>query len=164
MQRTKLLALLLAILTFDLAFAASLHASGKAGRDRLEMHKKRWEYEQVQEEQKNREWTAPEVEINVQARVPVVDTIGYLAMNYDEPERLNRIIAQLRPIAKQVRELSGGEFRGETFPADVEVQLDKLRRQMMADVTTIYGSRVTQQLEAFLKQKYDSLADDGSFF
>ncbi|MEM8548067.1 MAG: hypothetical protein AAGF46_07890, partial [Pseudomonadota bacterium] len=85
------------------------------------------------------------------------DTIGYLAMQYDEPQRLTTIIAKLRPIAKQVRELSGGEFRGSTFPADVEVRLDQLRQQMMDDVTTVYGSTVTGQLESFLRQKYDSL-------
>ncbi|MDP0496446.1 MAG: hypothetical protein Q7Q73_09590 [Verrucomicrobiota bacterium JB024] len=147
----KHLALLGAVLSLDIALAPGLLAGPRV----IDAHRARWEYEE-------QEWSEPKVELNVQYRVPVVDTIGYLAVNYNEPQRLNQLLTKVRPISQRVADLSEGTFQGRKFPAEVEVELDKLRQQMMADVTAIYGADVTKKLEAFLAQKYGAL-DQGLF-
>ena len=147
MYRFQIIILILSVIFIDTVATQGLFAA----KNRLEMHRRRWEYEE-------REWSAPKVELNVQYRVPVVDTIGFLAVNYDEPEKLNRLLVQVRPISRKVAEMSGGTFQGGTFPAEVEAELGVLRKQMMSDVTAIYGQAVTNRLEAFLKQKYGALS------
>ncbi|MGE9293164.1 hypothetical protein [Ruficoccus sp. ZRK36] len=142
----KLLALCGAVLAFNALTVSGLLAGPRP----IDAHRDRWEYE-------DREWTEPKVELNVQYRVPVVDTIGFLAVNYNEPQRLNQLLVKVRPISQRVTDLSEGTFQGRKFPAEVEVELDKLRTQMMEDVTAIYGAGVTQKVEAFLAQKYGAL-------
>ncbi|MBC2593123.1 hypothetical protein H5P28_02500 [Ruficoccus amylovorans] len=139
-----------------LAGAALFMAHGLvAGPRPIDNHRTRWEYE-------NQEWSEPKVMLNVQYRVPVIDTIGYLAVNFNEPQRLNQLLAKIRPIQSRVMELSQGTFQGRSFPAETETELDKLRTQMMSDVSAIYGDAATKQVEAYLSQKY-SLADAGPF-
>ncbi len=150
-QALKLLALLGAVLAFDLVMAPGVLAGPRP----VDAHQKRWEYEE-------REWSEPKVVLNVQYRVPVIDTVGYLAVRYNEPQRLTQLVAKLRPIVTRTDELSEGTFQGRSFPAEVEVELDQLRKQMMDAVTTIYGAQATQQVEAYLAQKY-ALANAGIF-
>ena len=150
-QRFKFLALLGAVLALDIALAPGLLAGPRV----IDAHRKRWEYE-------DQEWSEPKVTLNVQYRVPVIDTIGYLAVNYNEPQRLNQLLTKVRPISQRVTQLSEGTFQGRSFPAEVETELDALRKEMMDDVTAIYGASVTQKLEAFLKEKY-SAVNNGIF-
>jgi len=141
----KALRVLLAFLLFGTALPLL------AKKDIVQQRQKRLEFAETQ-------WQQPEkVTLNVHYRVPVIEVLGYLAANYDNMQKLDQIVLKLRPIAKRVRELSGDTFEGRTFPPELKVETQQLRNAMMADVTAIYGSGVTQQLEAYLDQKYSSM-------
>jgi len=151
LNKSKILVGALAVVFVQLAFLPGAYAA----KDMKKLHEMRREYE-------NREWSEPEVILNVNVRVPVVDTVGYLAVFYNEPQRFNQLLSKMRPIMKRVDELSGGDFSGNSFPAQVEVELDKLRNQMFADVQALYGQDALNRLKTYLDNKYSSL-DRGLF-
>ena len=104
-------------------------------------------------------FNAPErVTLNVQYRVPVVETLGYLAAFYPDSQKLMTISQKLRPIANRVEELSGDSFEGRTFPADVDAECKQLRQQMMADVKAVYGQEAVTRIESYIERKYGSLS------
>lgn len=125
-----------------------------AARDGLIVQRRqdRWEYADQQ-------WTAPEkVTLNVHYRVPVIEVLGYLAVNYDDTQKLDTIVTKLRPIANRVKELAGDSYEGRTFPPELKTETQKLRTQMFDDVTAVYGAQVTQTIESYLERKYKSLS------
>ncbi|MEM8550294.1 MAG: hypothetical protein AAGF10_05840 [Verrucomicrobiota bacterium] len=138
------------LLTFIVALTGTLGSFADVQRDRKKLHKMRMEYE-------NREWTEPEITLNVHQRVPVVDAVGYLAVNYDAPQRLQQLLTELRPLAERITVLSGGAYEGRKFPADVEVELDQMQQKLYNDITRIYGPTVTAQVQDFVKAKYGAL-------
>ncbi len=103
-------------------------------------------------------WTAPErVTLNIHYRVPVIETLGYLAAFYPNSQKLTMIAAELQPIAKRVEALAGDSYEGRSFPPEVETECDKLRAEMFADVKAIYGQDAVNRIEAYLKTKYASM-------
>lgn len=147
MNTYRLLPFLLAICVATPVFAA---------KDLVQRRKERIEFAEEQ-------WSSPEkVTLNVHYRVPVIEVLGYLAANYDDPQRLNTIASKLRPIANRVKELAGDTYEGRTFPAGLKAETERMRTQMMNDVTAVYGSKVTQTVESYLERKYSSL-DTGIF-
>ncbi len=151
-RKSKFLVSALAALFIQLSFQSGAFAA----KNMVKHHRERWEYE-------NREWTAPEVILNVNIRVPVVDTVGYLAVFYNEPQRFNQLVAKMRPIMTRVNELSDGTFKGHSFPAETEAELDKLRGQMFADVQSLYGDEALSRLKEYLGSKYGSIDSSGLF-
>ena len=104
------------------------------------------------------QWENPErVMINIHYRVPVYDTLGYLAANYSDDEKLIEISDQLRSIAKRVNELSGEQFKGRNFPPEVTDETQQLRAQLFADVSSVYGQKVLQNVKAYIKSKNEAL-------
>lgn len=103
-------------------------------------------------------WSAPErVTINVHYRVPVVETLGYLAAFYPDNQKLISISERLRPIAAQVNELAGESFHGRSFPPEVREQCDALHADLFKAVDEIYGAAVSQRVQSYLEQKYKTL-------
>lgn len=108
-------------------------------------------------------WQEPErVTLNIHYRVPVVETLGYLAAFYPDNQKLSTVVAELRPIAVRVEALSGDRFEGRSFPAEVDAECRKLRDQMFATVKEVYGQDTVLRLENYLKIKYGTLTS-GSF-
>ncbi|MEM9226667.1 MAG: hypothetical protein AAGA45_01755 [Verrucomicrobiota bacterium] len=140
----------LVLLTLFLALAGMQLLHADAQRDRQKLHKMRMEYE-------NREWTAPEITLNVHQRVPVVDAVGYLAVNYDAPQRLQQLLLELRPLAERITVLSGGTYEGRKFPTEVEAELDQMQQKLYSDITRIYGTSVTARVQEFVGAKYNAL-------
>ncbi|WOO39825.1 hypothetical protein [Rubellicoccus peritrichatus] len=123
----------------------------EAKKDLVQKRAKRIEFAEEQ-------WQRPDkVTLNVHYRVPVIEVLGYLAANYDDPQKLNTIVDKLRPISNRVKTLSGDKFEGRSFPATLQAETEKLRSQMMSDVTAVYGSATTQKIESYLELKYRSL-------
>lgn len=109
-------------------------------------------------EQAETRWTEPEkVTLNIHYRVPVVETLGYLAAFYSDPQKLSTIAADLRPIAARVETLSGDRFEGRTFPPEVDAECQRLRKQMFAEVSEVYGPDAVKRIESYLRLKYSSL-------
>lgn len=108
-------------------------------------------------------WQEPErITLNIHYRVPVVETLGYLAAFYPDQKKLSTITADLRPIAVRVQELSGDRFEGRTFPPTVDAECNKLREQMFADVKSVYGQDTVNRIQSYLEVKYGKLTT-GSF-
>lgn len=128
-------------------FAADVHA-------RLETVELRRNRQAKAEER----WTSPSrVTINVHYRVPVIEALGYLAAFYPDNQKLITISEQLRPVAEQVQQLSGGSFSGRAFPAEVAEQCTQLRQQLFTAVSNVYGAEVSQQVDDYIKAKYQNL-------
>jgi len=109
-------------------------------------------------EQADQRWVQPEkVTLNIHYRVPVVETLGYLAAFYQDPQKLTTIAAELRPIATRVETLSGDRFEGRSFPPEVDAECRKLRTEMFQKVAQIYGPTAVNLIESYLRLKYDSL-------
>lgn len=122
-----------------------------AKKDLVGQRQKRLEFAETQ-------WQKPEkVTLNVHYRVPVIETIGYLAVNYDDPHKLNQLVTELRPVSRRVTALSGDTFEGRSFPPELETETAKLRSSMMSDVAAIYGKQAVSKLEAYLDQKYSHM-------
>ncbi|WP_309385931.1 hypothetical protein [Cerasicoccus frondis] len=103
-------------------------------------------------------WTAPErVTLNIHYRVPVVETLGYLAAFYPNDQKLVQITNELRPIATRVQDLAGDRFEGRTFPPTVDAECQKLRSEMFADVKAIYGQDAVTRIENYLELKYGTM-------
>lgn len=114
-------------------------------------------------EQAENRWQEPErVTLNIHYRVPVVETLGYLAAFYPDNQKLSTIAAELRPIAVRVEDLSGDRFEGRSFPAEVDAECRKLRDQMFASVKEVYGQDTVNRIESYLNIKYGTLTS-GSF-
>lgn len=123
----------------------------EAKKDIVQKRAKRIEFAEEQ-------WQRPDkVTLNIHYRVPVIEVLGYLAANYDDPQKLNAIVDKLRPISNRIKDLSGDRFEGRTFPATLKAETEKLRSEMMSDVTAVYGSATTQKIEDYLELKYRSL-------
>lgn len=94
----------------------------------------------VRQEKANERWSSPSrVTINVHYRVPVIETLGYLAAFYPDSGKLLAITERLRPIAAEVSELSGESFRGRSFPPEVQEQCNRLHAELFAAVNEVYG-------------------------
>ncbi len=105
-------------------------------------------------------WQEPErVTLNIHYRVPVVETLGYLAAFYPDNQKLSTITAELRPIAVRVEALSGDRFEGRSFPAEVDAECRKLRDQMFTSVKEVYGQDAVNRIENYLKIKYGSFSN-----
>lgn len=103
-------------------------------------------------------WSTPEkVTINVHYRVPVIETLGYLAAFYPDNQKLVAISDRLRPIAAEVNALAGESFQGRAFPAEVQAQCDTLHQQLFTAVNDIYGIDASKRVQAYLEQKYKIL-------
>ncbi|GHB93018.1 hypothetical protein [Cerasicoccus arenae] len=138
----------LAVLSLELAAAPSMFKERRR-MDRLEQAETRWQ--------------EPErVTLNIHYRVPVVETLGYLAAFYPDMQKLSTISADLRPIAVRVQELSGDRFEGRSFPAEVDAECRKLRDQMFTDVKEVYGQDTVNRIQSYLEIKYGSMTF-GSF-
>lgn len=106
----------------------------------------------------NERWSEPErVTINVHYRVPVIETLGYLAAFYPDNAKLVTISERLRPIAAQVNELAGESFQGRVFPPEVRDQCNALRSELFKAVDEVYGPAASQRIENYLEQKYKKL-------
>jgi len=109
-------------------------------------------------EQAEERWTEPErVTLNIHYRVPVVETLGYLAAFYDDPQKLTTIAADLRPIAARVETLAGDRFEGRTFPPEVDAECQRLRKDMFDKVSAVYGPNAVKRIESYLDLKYKSV-------
>ncbi len=110
------------------------------------------------------QWQSTErVMINVHYRVPVYETLGYLAANIDDDKKLVAIAQRLRPIAKRVNELSDDHFEGRSFPKNVEAETQDLAKKMFSDVQDVYGQQVEGQLKAYLTNWQKAFSGDGFF-
>lgn len=113
---------------------------------------------QTRQAKADERWSAPEkVTINVHYRVPVVETLGYLAAFYPDNQKLVAISDRLRPVAAQVSELAGESFQGRAFPPEVQQQCDLLRQELFKAVNDIYGAEAVARIEHYLDQKYKML-------
>ncbi len=113
--------------------------------------------QETYEESRERFQDEKRVSLNVHYRVPVIETLGFLAANEEDTDKLLSIVERVRPIADRVRVLSGNTFEGRRFPADVSDELDAMRARLMDTVLVIYGKDTHASLEAYLTQKYDYL-------
>lgn len=103
-------------------------------------------------------WSEPErVTINVHYRVPVIETLGFLAAFYPDDTKLVAISKRLRPIATQVNELAGESFQGRVFPPEVREQCNALRAELFKAVDEVYGPAASQRIETYIEQKYKTL-------
>lgn len=138
------LGLLTAISTTQLLAAPSMFKERRR-MDRLETAETRWQ--------------EPErVTLNIHYRVPVVETLGYLAAFYPDAQKLSTITADLRPIAVRVQDLAGDRFEGRSFPAEVDAECRKLRDQMFQDVKDVYGQDTVNRIQNYLNLKYSSMS------
>lgn len=120
-------------------------------------------YEAVQlrklrQEKANERWSSPSrVTINVHYRVPVIETLGYLAAFYPDSQKLTTIAKRLQPIAAQVHELSGESFHGRSFPPEVQEQCSRLHSELFTAVDEVYGKAVSERIQNYLQEKYKHL-------
>ncbi|MEO0793702.1 MAG: hypothetical protein AAFX93_00990 [Verrucomicrobiota bacterium] len=143
MQARLIIGVLAVVFSLELVAAPSMFKERRR-MDRLEMAEDRWK--------------EPErVTLNIHYRVPVVETLGYLAAFYNDPQKLTTVSADLRPIAARVEALSGDSFEGRSFPPEVNAECQRLRTEMFGYVKEVYGDDAVKRIERYLKLKYDKL-------
>lgn len=98
-------------------------------------------------------WSEPKIVINVHHRIPVYDSLGFLAANYDEPQKFEQLLVKVRPIATKVKTLSGGSLQGRSFPQSLDKELRNDRQVMFTAVREIYGASVLRELQSYLEKK-----------
>lgn len=103
-------------------------------------------------------YSSPEsITLNIHYRVPVVETLGYLAAFDADTQKLTLVASELRPIAARVQDLTGDSFEGREFPPEIDAECQRLRTEMFAHVRDIYGAEMVTRIDRYLKLKYDKL-------
>ena len=102
-------------------------------------------------------WSLSKVRANIAHRLPLNDTLGFLARHYSKESASSWQITQkaFLKMDRYTQELLGHflPMSGRTFPRRLDRDLAALKRDMFAIVQEYYGAEVLANLRIYLKQR-----------
>ncbi len=121
-------------------------------------------YDQYIQKAETEDWSPSKVMINLDARCPVVTTLGFFgafastdadpAKAAEAQARYAQLLAAAQPIAQQMMKLAtSAKFVGLTFPAALAPQLNVLRGQLYGAVVKIYGDAALGDLQRYVAEQ-----------
>jgi hypothetical protein len=106
-------------------------------------------------------WSTAKIVINLDARCPVVTTLGFFAAfatgdqdpakAAEEQSRYTQLQAAAQPISEEMKKMvAATKFTGQTFPADLDPKLRVLCGQLYAAVAKLYGDDALGELKQYV--------------
>jgi hypothetical protein len=106
-------------------------------------------------------WTPAKIIINLDARCPVVTTLGYFgafatadkdpAKTAELQSRYAKLQTAIQPIADELKTMAAGTpFVGQTFPATLEPRLNVLSGKLYDAVAKLYGDTALAELKQYV--------------
>ncbi len=146
-----------------LAATAGLHAQGEKGivGDRLDRVRQAQAVQQSEQKADAETWGAAKIVINLDARCPVITTLGYFgafatvdtdpAKSAELASRYAQLQKAAQPLAVELKAMAtGNTFAGRKFPAALVPRLNVMCAELYGQIGKLYGDEALAELKRYV--------------
>ncbi len=103
-------------------------------------------------------WSAQKVLANLEARVPVITTLGYLAAFDAGADKFEQLKKRLQPVAAEIATFSQQKiYVGTRFPDAPKERLAQLKKTLCDAVAELYGEAALKEVQAYAQAARSAL-------